>query len=210
MRFLVRDPYLLNKVWTIEATSTFTIGELIRCFLIKRNGASILPSACQLSFHVGQLELLNYSLDTKLVDLGLSEDRPIETSWGASSLVPCPMDCPKCHLLTSSSDAPDTPPQWHELLDPPSQSPESLPESPPPTTAPGDTVSASPRKVNAESSVGSTSHQVFQSLNSLVQSVDHATDLMPRLERLVCMYQDGYLNENEFAQAKTILFHQFN
>eukprot|EP01053_Blabericola_migrator_P006502 Blabericola_migrator_1__6501@NODE_327_length_9735_cov_125_899772_g264_i0_p5_GENE_NODE_327_length_9735_cov_125_899772_g264_i0NODE_327_length_9735_cov_125_899772_g264_i0_p5_ORF_typecomplete_len197_score15_00CAF1_p60_C/PF15512_6/0_025_NODE_327_length_9735_cov_125_899772_g264_i081671 len=190
MRFLVRDPDILNRVWSIDLPYDMdapTLTDLIKAFIAKRNGGAVLPSACQLKFRVGQTLLTND------MDIGwIGKDKTIDTNWDASSLVPCSMNCPNCLFLSGRHRTTKPPPPRQYTLRMPEgtsrPSPTRTLHSPiSPLTPPADYMPAVP--------------------SSRAVSLDSTpADLVPKLERLVNLYQEGYLNDLEFDRAKYILF----
>eukprot|EP01056_Protomagalhaensia_sp_Gyna25_P002207 Protomagalhaensia_sp_Gyna_25__2206@NODE_219_length_4330_cov_37_540200_g170_i0_p4_GENE_NODE_219_length_4330_cov_37_540200_g170_i0NODE_219_length_4330_cov_37_540200_g170_i0_p4_ORF_typecomplete_len182_score26_51_NODE_219_length_4330_cov_37_540200_g170_i016512196 len=181
MRFLVRDPELLNKVWSVDVNEDGSVEDLIKAFVRKRSGGAVLPAGCQLKFGIGQRRL---SRGLPLAALPIHNGTIIESGWDASSVRPCPRHCIDCELLSRGpiGYAPSTP----SLAGGSSPGPHDLSCRLP-----------SPQQMSTE-------------LLPSFDSTTTPSDLVLRLEQLITMHRDGFLSKPEFDKAKSILFRHFN
>eukprot|EP01057_Protomagalhaensia_wolfi_P002682 Protomagalhaensia_wolfi_Nauph_80__2681@NODE_280_length_2939_cov_43_973793_g210_i0_p2_GENE_NODE_280_length_2939_cov_43_973793_g210_i0NODE_280_length_2939_cov_43_973793_g210_i0_p2_ORF_typecomplete_len192_score28_73_NODE_280_length_2939_cov_43_973793_g210_i018122387 len=191
MRFLVRDPELLNKVWSVDVSEDALVEDLIKAFVRKRSGGAVLPAACQLKFGIGQRRLAK---QLPLAALLIHNGTIIESGWDASSVRPCPRHCIDCEVLSRG------PIGGGGYADP---STPSLANSSP--ASPNENLSASRRRAPSPEQM-STDHLLLPSLDSTTTP----SDLVLRLEQLITMHRDGFLSKPEFDKAKSILFRHFN
>eukprot|EP01069_Polyplicarium_translucidae_P013475 Polyplicarium_translucidae@DN987_c0_g1_i1.p1 len=197
IQLLIRDPECLSKTWTLDVDRQATVAELIKAFLLKRNGDT--KNACQMRVTFGGTRLHDEP-EKNMEQFGIARDRLLLFSSWKASAGECSATCASCRRILG------TPPPQKFSSDAEKKK-KATPKSSEKRSSTGTKRrdSAEPSSpvlgsINAPHHSGAASMIIH--LEKLVASAGQATDVAGQLERLLKLHKSGALTEDEFQRAK--------